>query len=165
MIRKLKQLKDWLTFRIYFYYVKFFKPKINVSEGDIEEFNKLFESLNEKLDEQIQKLNQQRNKNNPMENMFGDNSSMFESEEELTRKYGPPKEEKIFDGVLSITYTRKTWKTPVSFIVRIIMNEGTIQPKEETQILSLDEQLKLAIEEENFELAAILRDKIKENVN
>ena len=29
--------------------------------------------------------------------MFNNDSSMFESEEELTRKYGPPKEEKIMD--------------------------------------------------------------------
>lgn len=70
----------------------------------------------------------------------------------------PDKVEKFSDGVF--TYEKRTWHTPNGDIVRILATELENSDVIEEPKLSLQEQLDKALETENFEEAARLRDLI-----
>lgn len=87
-------------------------------------------------------------------------------EKEIDKELGKPSqiEEHIEGGLL---YKKLTWFTPFGHFVKIIVtdaDEAEPQPKRPTRRVkekSLEEQLKEAVEAENYELAIELRDKIK----
>ena len=87
-------------------------------------------------------------------------------EQEIDKELGKPStiEERIEDGLL---YKKLTWFTPYGHFVKIVVSdaeETDYVPKKPTRRVkekSLEEQLKEAVEAENYELAIQLRDKIK----
>lgn len=87
-------------------------------------------------------------------------------EQEIDKELGKPSqiEEIVEDGLL---YKKLTWFTPYGHFVKIVVSdaeEANHEPKKPTRRVkekSLEEQLKEAVEAENYELAIQLRDQIK----
>lgn len=81
--------------------------------------------------------------------------------DELSTELGEPDEKQTFekDGFV---IEKHIWNTPHGQLVKIIASEKDSNPKEnKVKEKSLEEQLKEAVQAENYELAIELRDKIK----
>ena len=73
-----------------------------------------------------------------------------DTEDDLIKKYGQPTSEEI-DNNGELEFTHRIWKTELGEIHRFTVKEPEIP---------LEEKMKEAIENENYELAGELRDKI-----
>lgn len=114
-----------------------------------EDFNELFNyyfnknkksSFNTLFDEMFLKLNK--------------SYLLNENNKEIENDFGPP------DKVLNITengvsFTKSIWYTPLGHIVKVELTGG------KQNEISLEKKLKLAIDSENYEEAAKIRDEIK----
>jgi hypothetical protein len=105
-----------------------------------EDFDELFEDF----------FNQRKNRISSFDELF--NEMFIEDDSDL----GLP------DKVLEITengtsFTKSIWNTPLGYIVKVELSED--------KDMSLEEKLKAAIECENYEEAAKIRDEIKKIKN
>ena len=79
-------------------------------------------------------------------------------DEELDTKLGEPDEiEYSTDGVMY--FEKRMWYKPLGVIIKTLVSDEPLEPE-----LPLEQQLENAVNIENYELAAILRDKIKKSV-
>lgn len=87
-----------------------------------------------------------------------ENEAMLEKE--IDKELGKPSviETRIEDG---LEYKKLTWHTPYGSFVKIIVSDVNTDITEKPKEKTLDEQLKEAVEFENYELAIQLRDQIK----
>lgn len=119
-------------------------------------FSDFFNRNNPKDDEIFKKIREEAKKIIESINNFDDISNKTEEEmEELLGK--PDVIETYFDGF--IYYERKVWHTKNGDIVVLTASQN---PFEEQKEKSLEEQLQDAIDSEEYEKAAEIRDKIKE---
>ena len=81
-------------------------------------------------------------------------------EKEIDKELGKPSiiEERIENG---LRFKKITWHTPTGSFVKIIVTDVNDTSETEPTTASLEEQLKEAVESENYELAIQLRDQIK----
>ena len=120
-----------------------------------EDFDELFESY----------FNKRKNKMSSFDELFNEMFFKLNKSYLLNEKFkeddsdlGPP------DKVLEITengtsFTKSIWNTPLGYIVKVELSE------DKEKDMSLEEKLKAAIECENYEEAAKIRDEIKKMKN
>lgn len=87
-------------------------------------------------------------------------------EEAIQEELGEPDE--IIDHIEGgMNFRKLVWNTPAGKFVKIVVTDvqdaEPIKPKKAVKEKSLEEQLKEAVEVENYELAIQLRDQIKKN--
>lgn len=139
-----------------------------------EDFNELFNEFFDKNDKD--------NKNNKdefkkLDNMFKSLNDFFPSNNDMgyEKDMGEPTTVEITEKN-GMVYVTKIWKTDSGFVKLTTIEDAesfdrtTVVEKPGLNInkLSLEKQLEIAVKEENFEQAAILRDKInesKKNIN
>ena len=79
-------------------------------------------------------------------------------DDELDDKLGKPDEiEYSSDG--EMYFEKRMWYKPLGVIIKTLVSDEPLEPE-----LPLEQQLENAVNVENYELAAILRDKIKKSV-
>lgn len=83
-------------------------------------------------------------------------------EDSIEKELGEPTEiiEHVEDGFL---VKKLIWKTQFGQFVKVLISEIGEEPKVKKVSKSLEEQLKEAVENEDYELAIKLRDEIKKN--
>ena len=82
---------------------------------------------------------------------------------ELDDKLGEPDDiEYSTDG--EMYFEKRMWYKPLGVIIKTLISDEPLGPIEKKPELSLDEQLKNAVQIEDYELAAELRDKIKKAI-
>lgn len=120
-----------------------------------EDFDELFEDF----------FNKRKNKMSSFDELFNEMFFKLNKSYLLNEKFkeddsdlGPP------DKVLEITengtsFTKSIWNTPLGYIVKVELSE------DKEKDMSLEEKLKAAIECENYEEAAKIRDEIKKLKN
>jgi hypothetical protein len=99
---------------------------------------------------------------NPDGNYTGDELNKLD--EELDIKLGEPDEiEYSSDG--EMYFEKRMWYKPLGVIIKTLVSDEPLGPPTPPEPeLPLNEQLEIAVNEENYELAAELRDKIKKAV-
>lgn len=84
-------------------------------------------------------------------------------DDELDDKLGEPDDiEYSTDG--EMYFEKRMWYKPLGVIIKTLISDEPLGPIEKKPELSLQEQLENAIEVEDYELAAELRDKIKKAI-
>ena len=99
---------------------------------------------------------------NSFKNINGDGNYTGEEleklDDELEIKLGEPDEiEYSTDG--EMYFEKRMWYNPLGVIIKTLVSDEPLEPE-----LPLEQQLENAVNVENYELAAILRDKIKKSV-
>lgn len=109
-----------------------------------------FNSINDELMKLIENIINSKNKKSPF------------SEEEIENSLGEPNlvETRVEDG---LEYKKLTWYTKYGNFVKVIVSDVRSNKEEEVKEKSLEEQLKEAVNSENYELAIKLRDQINAN--
>lgn len=98
---------------------------------------------------------------NPNGNYTGEELNKLD--EELDTKLGEPDDiEYSSDG--EMYFEKRMWYKPLGVIIKTLVSDEPFQTINLKPDLPLNEQLEIAVNEENYELAAELRDKIKKAV-
>lgn len=128
-------------------------------------FNEFFDQNNNfKENDSLGKFRDIKDKITDMVNQlkhFGEN--LNSDDDEISKELGKPDSVHYFSDE-HLFFEKSVWKTPTGDIIRIIGSDKPFKNsdnKENTK--NLEKQLEEAINNEEYELAAQLRDKIKEN--
>jgi excinuclease UvrABC helicase subunit UvrB len=124
------------------------------------DFNDLFNDFFNKRNKNVNPLHDELRKLMETIASFKAIDNEQKLEQEIDKELGKPTqiEELTNDGV---HYKKLTWLTPHGKFVKIIVTDAEEEVKPRVKTKSLEEQLKEAVEAENYELAIELRDKIK----
>lgn len=84
-------------------------------------------------------------------------------DDELDDKLGEPDDiEYSTDG--EMYFEKRMWYKPLGVIIKTLVSDEPLGPIKKKAEIPLQEQLEIAVESENYELAAELRDKIKKAI-
>jgi protein-arginine kinase activator protein McsA len=61
-------------------------------------------------------------------------------------------------------FEKRMWYKPLGVIIKTLVSDEPLGPIKKKREIPLQEQLEIAVESENYELAAELRDKIKKAI-
>lgn len=129
-------------------------------------FNELFDDFfkrnninpDDKIDEttknELKKIIDMLNTSSELPNITGEEEAMFD--ETLGR---PDKIECYNDG--NLFFEKRTWYTPKGQLVKLIVTDEPTMKLEPPKRKTLEEKLGIAVENEEFEKAAAIRDLIK----
>lgn len=122
-------------------------------------FNEFFSSFYGRRNNRMSSIQDEIRK--IMDSLYNFNPIDQNKMEDLSSELGEPDEKQTFekDGFI---IEKLIWNTPHGQLVKIIASEKDGKPKQnKVKEKSLEEQLKEAVQAENYELAIELRDKIK----